>query len=411
MSIQKYETATDEILSQNVKGIQPKSVEFMLNQIRPEWKSKNLIQRVNRLIPVDPSSACQRLLNASIADLKSKILYAGIDIAKQAAETHKLPPVQSEDDIQENYSTFSIIDLSYRMGILERKDWRKLHRAYEIRRDLEHEDIEYEADIADVYSIFSVCIESILSKDPVVAIKIGEISTLIESPDSILASNQELEDFKSAPQQRQYEILLMLLSKAINKDLPEITRENANNVLKQFSPHVSSSVLMKLGKYLQDKIEKLPRPHKLNEFQIRIAVSANILPYLKRSLVHEFYEEYLNKLTTCGYRWNKNEALAKLLRNIDEIGLFKYMSEDLRYPFLKWMCLCYIGEPGGYGAGKSRDVFYSNIAAPIIIKLFEEIPEWGEAYIDVLEDDEEIKSAMTKNKAIRRRFDQLIDTI
>src|SRR5687767_13926162 len=65
----------------------------LLAQIRPEWQSKSLIERVNKLLPVDPSSACQRLFNAAIQDLRQKILVAGIDLAKEAAERNKLPPI------------------------------------------------------------------------------------------------------------------------------------------------------------------------------------------------------------------------------------------------------------------------------------------------------------------------------
>jgi hypothetical protein len=35
------------------------------------------------------------------------------------------------------------------------------------------------------------------------------------------------------------------------------------------------------------------------------------------------------------------------------------------------MVKCYIGEPGGYGMGINRSVFYSNVAAPRIEETFE----------------------------------------
>jgi hypothetical protein len=55
-------------------------VEGLMLQIRPEWKAKNLVQRVMKLLPIDPSSACQRLFNAAVHDLKRKILVAGRDM-------------------------------------------------------------------------------------------------------------------------------------------------------------------------------------------------------------------------------------------------------------------------------------------------------------------------------------------
>ena len=110
----------------------------LLKRVRPEWKAKGLIRRTNRLLAVDPSSACQRLLNAAIHDLRNKILVAGLDIAKEAASRFRLPSVTNEEDISENYSKARIIDLSYRMGILSRTEWKKIRRCYEIRGDLVH---------------------------------------------------------------------------------------------------------------------------------------------------------------------------------------------------------------------------------------------------------------------------------
>jgi hypothetical protein len=46
----------------------------------------NLIERARRLLPVDPSSACQRLFNAAVRDVRDKILIVGVGIAREAAK-------------------------------------------------------------------------------------------------------------------------------------------------------------------------------------------------------------------------------------------------------------------------------------------------------------------------------------
>ena len=68
-------------------------IQQLLDKASPHWKAKQLIQRVEKLIRVDPSSACQRIFNASIHDLKEKIVLAGLDIAKEAAEANRYPEV------------------------------------------------------------------------------------------------------------------------------------------------------------------------------------------------------------------------------------------------------------------------------------------------------------------------------
>lgn len=128
-----------EIVPRSELELVGNGVPDLIDAVRPAWQAKGLIQRVRRLLPVDPSSACQRIFNAAVHDLREKIVIAGLDIARDAAAAHKLPTAATQQDI-ENYSTARLIDLAYRMGLLTRADWRRLCRCYEIRRDLEHED-------------------------------------------------------------------------------------------------------------------------------------------------------------------------------------------------------------------------------------------------------------------------------
>jgi len=98
----------------------PISLNGFLTTVRPEWQHRSLIERVKKLLDVDPSSACQRLLNAAFHDLRQKIVIAGIDLAQQAATANKLPPISKPEDVLESYSNSHIIDLAYRIGILSR---------------------------------------------------------------------------------------------------------------------------------------------------------------------------------------------------------------------------------------------------------------------------------------------------
>lgn len=157
----------------NKKIIEASGAPKLLLKIRPQWQAKDLIQRVTRLLSVDPSSACQRIFNACIHDLKEKIVIAGLDIAAEAARQHKLPTIGRPEDV-ENLSVSNTITLSYRMGLLSHPEWRRLLRVYDIRRDLEHEDDQYEASIEDCFYIFKTCIEVVLSRDAVHLLKLTE---------------------------------------------------------------------------------------------------------------------------------------------------------------------------------------------------------------------------------------------
>src|SRR6516225_2608574 len=170
-------------------------VDKLLSKIRAEWQAKALIERVKQILPVDPSSACQRLLNAAIHDLRDKIVIAGLDVAGTTSDLSKLPSIKKADDVYD-YSTTHTLDLAYRIGLLSRSDWRRLKRAYDICKDLEHEDDQYEAGIEDCVYVFSTCIEIVLSRDPVHLLKVTDVKEVVEQPVPLFPKQELLEDYR-----------------------------------------------------------------------------------------------------------------------------------------------------------------------------------------------------------------------
>lgn len=246
---------------------------------------------------MDPSSACQRLLNASIADLREKIKIAGLDIAKEAAVAHRLPPVERPDDV-DNYSTAYIIDLAHRMGLLSRPEWRRMTRVYDIRRDLEHEDSEYEAGIEDCIYIFKTCIEAVLAKDPVSLIRVAEVKDIVQASGPAVADLRLVEDYEHAPDTRQTEILKFLVSMAaLNEQEPDLVRQNAFGVLNGLSSVTRDTVRVELAKHVQDQLGRRP----LTNLHVRVAHVAGILPYLRKAQRRDFSSAVLDQWQRTGY--------------------------------------------------------------------------------------------------------------
>jgi len=389
-----------------VELVESSEVPSLLDKIRPAWKSKNLIQRVRRLIHVDPSSACQRIFNAAIHDLREKIIIAGIDIAAEAAKQYKLPPITSKEDI-ERYPTSKIIDLAYRIGILTRPEWRRLCRCYEIRRDLEHEDNEYEAGIEDCVYIFQTCINVVLAKDPIDLIRVTDVKNLIEQPEPAIPSPSLLEDYERAPQPRQEEILKFLISVALNEKHPELVRQNAFTFLKFLSERTQNSVKLNIAQFVQEKIKK----NGISLTIMRIAYIAGVFPYLKRAYLKDFFLSFFKRMQQIGYRWTSYPHHGTLLRSLKEVGGLLFIPKEIRYLILKWLILAYLGEPGGVTSwGTIRHVFYSDTAAPIVEELVSEASDIVKEDFQKLENDKDIKRAII-NEHIQRRFDKLLDLI
>ena len=378
------------------------NLQVLLNGIRFEWQAKKLISRVRKLLNVDPSSACQKILNAAMHDLREKIAIAGIDIAQEAAKQQKLPPITGQEEL-EDYPTSKLIDLAYRMGLLSRAEWRRVSRCYEIRRDLEHEDDEYEASFEDCVYVFGTCIEVILSREPIVLVKVTDFKDLIEQATSIIPDDSLLVDYKGAPQRRQEEVLKFLISHALDKEKSDIIQQNAYKCLSYLCPLTHQAVFVKVGEHLQKKAGR-----KIDERMARVAHAAGVFAYLRRSARVSLYGELLKRFRQVGIRWTANEQHGGLLRSFMESGGLEYCPDEVKTDFLKWLVLTYLGEPGGLTSfGNIRHVFYSNSAAPLIRDIVASCAPRIHQELVVLREDDEIMPAI-RDEYVARRFEALI---
>lgn len=397
---------TNELLpSPSVQLVRASGVQNLLSQIRPQWQSKKLIERVRKLLDVDPSSACQRLLNAAIHDLREKIAIAGLDIAGEVARQYKLPTITNAEDIA-NYSNSRLIELAYRMGLLSRPEWRRVLRCYEIRRDLEHEDHEYEAGVEDCVYIFVTCIEVILSREPVQLLKVTDFKDLIEQASAIVPNKVVLEDFKNAPQPRQEEILKFLISHAMDKSKSDIIQQNAYNCIKFLKSLTRQTVQVSIGEHIQSVAGR-----RIDARTARVAEAAGVFPYLRQAARVDFFSKYYKKMKQVGTRWAGHNEHGELLRSFIEYGGIDNCPDVIRKKILTWLVLTYIGEPGGRTQyGNLRNVYYSNTAAPLI----EEILFLSS--IDLRQELEEIRCEKEVKLAIctdhiAGRFDRLADIV
>lgn len=394
------------VLSAKSEIVLASGVAQLMKAIRTEWKEKRLIQRVEALLPTDPSSACQRVFNAAIHDLRNKIIVAGLDIAQEAASRFSLPTVRKSEDILDTYSVTHLIDLAYRMGLLSRPEWRRIHRCYEIRRDLEHEDDEYEATVEDCVYIFKTCVEVVLSQDPVELIKVSDIETAISSPVKFTSSAAMIADFSKAPHPRQLQIIELLVNTALDSGKTDIVRQNSMELLRSYNAPTQATVKIEIAENLQKRAAKKP----LDLTTAKVTYAAGILPYLKQSRVREFFENFYARFETVGHHWQGYPEHSKLFDDFGDVGSLKHCPEELREKFVLWCTLCYLGEPGGYGMGRNRPVFYSNSAVPRIEELFKRFSADILSHYERAQEDKRIKAAR-RDKHIARRAERLLELL
>ena len=399
------ENETSLIPKANVELVEESGVPNLLEQIRPHWKGKNLIQRVVRLLPVDPSSACQRIFNAATHDLKEKIVMAGLDIAQEAAKNHKFPEISKSEHV-ESLDVKRTINLAYYMGLLSRPECRRLLRVYDIRRDLEHEDDEYEATVEDCVYIFKTTIDVVLSRDPVQLLKLTDIKNVVEEPNPVTVSQPTLDDYSLAPVPRQTEIYRFLISTSLDPKQPDIVRQNSYNVIGSLKPMTNNQVILTSAEEFIDGVgRKGP-----DLTHARLAYQAGIFPYLKKAQLKQFFGDFFNRMHQISFSFRNHEHHGELLRNLQEAGGITYCHDEIFPVMLKWLVLCYIGEPGGYGYwGSGRKVFYSNVGAPLCKSIIEECrKDLSENLAQMKDKDTEIKRAL-HNEHVARRFEELQD--
>jgi hypothetical protein len=393
-------------IENNVVEIKKRGVETLLSIIRAEWQARPLIERVRKLIDIDPGSACQRLFNATIQDLRHKILAAGIDIAQEVAKRYKLPPVNNQEDVIEHYSTHNIIELAYRIGILSRAEWSKIKRCYDIRGDLEHEDYSYEAGIDDVFYIFSNCIQIVLSKDPITIVKLSDIEEIIDSPEVVTPSSDLIIDYKNAPEIRQRSIQELLINTALKQNKADIQRQNAISILKEFQQYTENTVKIEIAKLLQERIG-----HKqITTLIMKVAYAADVIPYLKQRQVRGYFENLWNDFRKVNHHWKFHEEHVSILDRLEDVGGLEYCPPEIRRNFVYWMMNCFVGERGGYGLGYNRPVFYSNTGARKIKSIFRNA---GPLILEDIQEIHQTDEMQIKNSDpyLARRFEDIYDIV
>lgn len=379
----------------------------LLGRIRPAWQAKNLIVRVKRLLPVDPSSACQRLFNAAMHDLREKVVVAGVDIAKEAARANKLPVPDSDEDVLERYPTSKLIELAHRMGLLSRPECRRISRCYEIRKDLEHEDDEYEAGVEDCEYIFRTCIDAILASDPVRLIRVDDVKELVQQPNPAFPSEELKDDYGRAPHSRQEDICRFLISICLDGKQADLVRQNAFTFLQQLQRLTHNQVRLKLAEHIQGRVDR----RGLDRLHARVAFSCGVTPYLKQAMLRDLFSAIFRQMEKVGSRWGGYNEHGELLRSFQEVGGLSSCPDSVRGDVLRWLVKTYIGKPGGTTRyGHVRHVFYSDTAAPLI----EEIVVASKAAIaddlERLRDDRSIARELF-DEHVSRRYEKLLDLV
>jgi len=377
-------------------------VVHLFDDVREIWKDRNIIKRSLLLLKVDPSSACQRIFNAAIFDLKEKLILLGIDLIKTAVRIHKMEEINTTDDIKD-YKTRNIIELSKNIGILSEVERSRMQRVYDIRNDLEHEDIVYEANESDVIYVFQTCIETVLSKDPIKVLRVSDIQKLIESKDRVYPEYSMVEDFKTTMGTNQLEIVEQLIGISLDERKDEVMIENAFNTLNAFGEHIQNDVKLSLIKKFDDKFINITKKSGT------VFYAAGLFPYIDTKYRKNFFETLNNNLINIGFEWTKYPSHRGVLSIFLEIGYLNYCPKEIVYDIIKWMMRLYLGVTAVNSP--YRNVYYSDVGASLVKQIFTNSFKVILSYKSKILEDEDIKKLIENDQNIKDRFDYLMTSL
>jgi hypothetical protein len=194
----------------------------------------------------------------------------------------------------------------------------------------------------------------------------------------------------------------------LNSSAADVTRQNAIEALREFGPLTSNTAKIQLGGEFQNRSKR----NALTAAQVKVAVAANILPYLKQRQVEAFFQDEAGKFAQISPEWTNHPNHGALLEEFEDFGGLVHCPSAPRESILTWLTRCYLGEPGGYGHyGWNRKVFYSNAAAPRIVRLVKAAGAEVREQLTALRDSPMIKAAMDRSEHVAARFDQLVGLV
>jgi hypothetical protein len=272
---------------------------------------------------------------------------------------------------------------------------------------LEHEDDEYEAKLQDCVYIFATCIEDVLSQDPIQLLRVSDVREVVEQAKPQFPEQQFLDEYANAPDPRQKEIAFFLVSTALDTGKPDVVRSNCFEMIKHLRTSTHDPVKIEIGQHLQNRIGR-----NLADLAVmKVANAAGAASDLKRNSRNDYFADLLKRLRRVGHEWRKFSDHAPILAELEDVGGLEHCHDDVTAKgLLKWMVLCYLGEPGGYGEwGRNRAVFFSDVAAPIIKRLIKRSGPRELALLKGLNDSSSVKMAVGQDRHIAKRFEYLLD--
>jgi hypothetical protein len=371
---------TNKLASEEVQLLQKE-----LSNVREEMLNNPYVLEALRVLPVRGyRSAIGSYWNAVVDDLRKKIIHRSLDLFNKEIKPRK--DVKIYEDFQDHVLDADLIEGAYKIGVIGWEAKKLLQQARETRNVFDGHPNSSDPSLIKVLNLIGDCNKYVLSQEyPTPIVDINAYLSKLESLNydrNTISAEQALGDLPS-----------IYKSELINKLYTAYTDENSSTTLRaniEFCIPILWNVLsqedrQQVGRRLDRDIVSGDREKILNGTNFFTKVDG--LKYVSNATRKVLFEPVIKQLEENLDDWDKEGAIVlqieKFGSNIPEILIPRYVSA---------LTLTYVGYKGS-SLHFSRRNFYSDVASPVVQRLFEKFDDrTAQSFVDTIKTNAKLKA-------------------
>lgn len=337
-----------------------------LTNIREELHDNPYILETMRVLPVRGyRSAIGAYWNAVIDDLRQKITHRSLDLFNKEMKGAFPKKIKTYEDFQDHVTDHLLIEGASKIGILSWEDRKLLHQARETRNIFYGHPKSSDPNIYKVMNMVSDCNRCVLSQDYPPALV--DIDSYMTTMDSTTFSRNEIsikQAFSDLPDVYRAELLNKFFNAYIHDSSSTELRANIEICFPiLWDSYLTRDNRKQIGKRLDKEMVDGNRV-RIEKAIGFLTLNSDGLRYVSSATREGIFTEAIEEHEGCIDKWAEEAAAVTYLERLGTS-----VPDGLINRYVAALTATYLGKDG-HSHYHSRTNFYSNAAAPVIIRLF-----------------------------------------
>ena len=372
---------------------QVESIQNELLNIREDLQDDQYILEARKVLGAEGlRSTIGCYWNAVSHDLRMKVMHRSLDLFnKEMSKT-----VKTYEDFQKNVTDHELVEGAYKIGVLSYEAWKVVQQARETRNIFDGHPKSTSPGLLKVLSLISDCNKYVLAVEyPIPIINVNDYITQMDtdeySKETLLVEHAVIDLPDVYKSEMANKLFTYYTGDAIS------TRFRANI---EFTYPILWSVLSKdsrqqIGKTFEKKY--VENNSSYNEKATSLLASIDGLRYISSSIRKLIYEPKIKYLEDSLDSWT-DEGIA--VNELESFG--SVIPDDYIDRLVTALTLTFVGRRG-YSTYAARTAFYSDSAAPRIVRMFEKFDnKSAEAFVKTVMKNETLAYRIMGSAQLRR---------